>query len=275
MKPPVSRYANMGLESEERSRAAHEQSLRDARKRMVEIRYEWDEAVLRRAQLVLRHKEAIENVRTAYQALLEAEIRGVEAHSDVVGLMARNSHIMERLDAEKETLKQAAEDASRAREEGNRLSERVQQMIDSEPEKRDLFSELCEGRSPEVIQDDIGAEEAKLECMHTPNPNVLREFEKRAEEIARLTRKMAGSTDKLNGITQEMEELRSKWEPRLDELVAHVNDAFAYNFEQISCAGEVRVHKPDDFDAWALDIMVRFRYVFILLFPIITCGRFS
>jgi chromosome segregation ATPase len=249
----------MGLESEERSRAAHEQSLRDARKRMVEIRYEWDEAVLRRAQLVLRHKETIESIRKAHQALLEAEICGIEAHSDVVGLIARNSHIMERLDAEKETLKQATEDASRARDEGNRLSETVQRMIDSEPEKRDLFSDLCEGRTPEAIQVDIGAEEAKLECMHTPNPNVLREFEKRAEEIARLTRKMAGSTEKLNDITQEIEELRSKWEPRLDELVAQVNDAFAYNFEQISCAGEVRIHKPDDFDAWALDIMVRFR----------------
>ncbi|KAJ4140231.1 Structural maintenance of chromosomes protein 5 [Fusarium equiseti] len=247
------------IESEERSKAAHEQSLRDTRKRMVETRYEWDEAVIRRAELVIRHKDAIESIRQAYQALLEAEIRGIEAHSDVVGLMARNSHIMQRLDAERETLRQASEDASRAREEGNRLSEAVQQMIESEPEKRDLFSELCEGKTSEDIQIDIVAEEAKLECMHVPNPNVLREFKKRAEEITRLTRKMSGSTDKLNGITQEIDELRSKWEPRLDELISEINDAFAYNFEQISCAGEVRVHKPDDFDAWALDIMVRFR----------------
>ncbi|RFN51107.1 hypothetical protein FIE12Z_4670 [Fusarium flagelliforme] len=247
------------IESEERSKVAHEQSLRDTRKRMVETGYEWDKAVIRRAELVLRHKDAIESIRQAYQALLEAEIRGIEAHSDVVGLMARNSHIMQQLDAERETLRQASEDASRAREEGNRLSEAVQQMIESEPEKRDLFSELCEGKTSEDIQIDIGAEEAKLECMHVPNPNVLREFKKRAEEITRLTRKMSGSTDKLNGITQEIDELRSKWEPRLDELVSKINDAFAYNFEQISCAGEVRVHKPDDFDAWALDIMVRFR----------------
>lgn len=259
--PLIYRYADIVLESEERTKAAHEQSLRDARKRMVETRYEWDEAVLRRAELVLRHKEAIEDIRKAHQALLEAEIRGIEAHSDIVGLKGRNSHIMQRLDAEKETLQQATEDASRARDEGSRLSETVQQMIESEPEKRDLFSELCEGKTSEDIQREIGAEEAKLECMHVPNANVLREFEKRAEEIARLTRKMAGSTEKLNAIIQEIDELRSKWEPRLDDLVSQINDAFAYNFEQISCAGEVRVHKPDDFDAWALDIMVRFRYV--------------
>ncbi|KAM0356068.1 hypothetical protein ACHAPU_000462 [Fusarium lateritium] len=247
------------IESEERSRAAHEQSLRDARKRMVEIRYEWDEAVLRRAELVLRHKEAIEKLRKAHQALLEAEIRGIEAHSDVVGLKGRNSHIMQRLDAERETLRQASEDASRARDEGNHLSESVQQVLDREPEKRDLFSELCQNKSSNEILDEMRAEESKLELIHVPNPNVLREFEKRAEEIARLSRKLVGSTEKLDGITQEIQELRSKWEPRLDELVSKISDAFAYNFEQISCAGEVRVHKPDDFDAWALDIMVRFR----------------
>ncbi|KAF4449317.1 hypothetical protein F53441_7389 [Fusarium austroafricanum] len=247
------------IESEERSKVSHEQSLRDARKRMAEIKYEWDEAVLRRAELVLRHKETLEKIRRAHQALLEAEIRGIEAHSDVEGLKGRNAHIMQRLDAEKETLQQATDDANRARDEGNRLSNEVQQVIDDEPGKHDLFSQLCEGKTSQDIQNEVGGEEAKLEMMHIANPNVMREFERRAEEIARLKRKMAGSTEKLDGITQEISELRSRWEPQLDELVSKINDAFAYNFEQISCAGEVRVHKPEDFDAWALDIMVRFR----------------
>ncbi|KAF4339283.1 structural maintenance of chromosome (SMC) [Fusarium beomiforme] len=247
------------IESEERSKIAHERSLQDARKRMVEIQYEWDEAVLRRAELVLRHKEAIANIRRAHQALLEAEICGIEAHSDVEGLKRRNAHIMERLDAEKETLQQATDDASRARDEGNRLSNEVQQVLENEPEKRDLLSQLCENKTSQNIEEEIGGEEARLEMVHVANPNVLREFEKRAEEINRLTRKMAGSNEKLEGLAQEISELKSKWEPRLDELVSKINDAFAYNFEQISCAGEVRVHKSEDFDSWALDIMVRFR----------------
>ncbi|KAG4258253.1 hypothetical protein FPRO03_03207 [Fusarium proliferatum] len=247
------------IESEERSKRAHEQSMQDARKRMVDIRYDWDEAVLRRAEIVLRHKEAIENIRRAHQALLEAEIRGIEAYSDVEGLKGRNAHIMQRLDAEKEILQQATDDASRARDEGNRLSDEVQQVLEHEPEKRELFSQLCENKSSQDIQDEIGGEEAKLDIIHVANPNIIREFEKRAEEIDRLTRKVAGSNDQLQGLSQEIDELKSRWEPRLDELVSKINDAFAYNFEQISCAGEVRVHKPEDFDAWALDIMVRFR----------------
>ncbi|KAJ4264008.1 Structural maintenance of chromosomes protein 5 [Fusarium torreyae] len=247
------------IESEERSKAAHEQSLRDARMRIIEIRYEWDEAVARRAEIVLRHKEAIEGIRKAHQALLEAEICRIEAHSDVAGLKARNAHVMERLDAERGVLREATEDANRARDEGNRLATAVQQVLDSEPEKNDLFSELCNGKTSDAMQEEIRAEEAKLELIHTANPNVVHEFEKRAQEIARLTRKMEGASEKLEGLTQEIDELRSKWEPRLDDLVSQINDAFAYNFEQISCAGEVRVHKPEDFDAWALDIMVRFR----------------
>ncbi|KAF5022389.1 hypothetical protein F66182_5562 [Fusarium sp. NRRL 66182] len=247
------------IESEERSKEAHEQALRDARKRIVEIRYEWDETVLRRAELVLRHKEAIERIRKAHQALLEAQICRIEAHSDIVGLKGRNANIMERLDAERAVLQEATEEASRTRDEGNRLNEAVQQILASEPEKRDLFSELCEGKTSEAIENEIAGEEAKLELVHAANPNIVREFEKRAQEIARLTRKMQGSTEKLVGLAQEIDELRSKWEPRLDDLASQINDAFAYNFEQISCAGEVRVHKPEDFDAWALDIMVRFR----------------
>ncbi|KAF4465110.1 structural maintenance of chromosome (SMC) [Fusarium albosuccineum] len=247
------------IESEERNKTAHEQALRDARKRMVEIRYEWDEAVVHRAELTLRHKEAIERVRKAHHALLEAEIRRVEAYSDIAGLKQRNAHIMESLEAEREALRQATTEAERFREEGRRLSDEVARVISDDPGKQEFLSQLCNDKTPEDVENEITAEEARLECIHAANPNVVREFERRAQEIARLSRKMEGSNEKLQTLTNDIEELMSKWEPQLDELVSKINDAFAYNFEQISCAGEVRVHKAEDFDAWALDIMVRFR----------------
>ncbi|KAM5379648.1 hypothetical protein ACJZ2D_003842 [Fusarium nematophilum] len=247
------------IESEERSKEAHEQAMRDSRQRMTDIRYEWDEAVVRRAQMVLRHKESIERIRGAYYAVLEAEMSLLEAQDDLARLKERNSHIMEQLEVEREALREATEASNRAREEGQRLTEAVQQVVDGAPENQDLFRQLCEGKNPDEMQMEIDAEEAKLELIHAANPNVIREFEKRAQEIAQLTRRMEGARGKLESRAQEIDELMSKWEPRLDELVSKINDAFAYNFEQISCAGEIRVHKPEDFDAWALDIMVRFR----------------
>lgn len=239
--------------------------MRDARKNMVNLRYEWDAAVLRRAELVLRLKDSVDRIRAAHHAVLDAEMRKIEATSDVQGLKDRNSHIMERLQAEKEAMQQATDEATRTREAGRVLSQAVQDILAEEPEKRDLLSSLCEGKNPEEMQLEIGGEEAKLELIHAANPNVVREFERRAGEIARLTRKMEGSSEKLETLTREIDGLMAKWEPTLDELVAKISDAFAYNFEQISCAGEIRVHKAEDFDAWALDVMVRFRYVFLTI----------
>lgn len=227
---------------------------------MQDLRYEWDGAAVRRAELVLRHRGAIERLREARHAVIEAEIRRIEAQSDISGLKERNAHIMEQLDVEKQALQQATDEANLRREEGRRLTDKVQELLDGiDPEKRALWQQLCEGKSPEDVQMEMDAEEAKLELIHAANPNVIREFEKRAQEIARLTRKMEGATEKLHGLTREIDDIMSRWEPRLDDLVSKINDAFAYNFEQISCAGEVRVHKAEDFDAWALDIMVRFR----------------
>ncbi|KAH7316428.1 structural maintenance of chromosomes 5 smc5 [Stachybotrys elegans] len=247
------------IESEEQLKAGHEQGMRDARKRIVEINYEYDTAVIERAKTALQHKKAIDKFKKARQSLLEAKICLIEARSDVNGLKNRNANIMRRLDEERANVQQAIEESNRTREEGTALSHVVRETLPEDEEKRDAITQLAENKTPEDVQLEIDAEAAKLELIHAANPNVIRDFEKRAQEIARLKKKMEESDDKLAGLTRELEEIMSKFEPRLDELVSKINDAFAYNFEQISCAGEVRVHKHEDFDQWALDIMVKFR----------------
>lgn len=242
--------------------------MREARERIVELGFEWDKAVVERARLVLRHQEALGQIGKAHNDLIEAKIRLIEAKSDVEGLKARNSSIMERLEQEKLIVQQAAEEATQARELGRQLSEKVREVINENPEKRDLYTSLAENRLAAEIEMDISAEQANLELIHAANPNVIREFERREQEIAKLMKKMESSNGKLAALTEQLDELMGKWEPKLDALVSKINDAFAYNFEQISCAGEVRVHKNEDFDQWALDIMVKFRYV-SFFFPLL------
>jgi chromosome segregation ATPase len=236
--------------------------MREARERIVELGFEWDKAVVERAKLVLRHQEALNQIGKAHTDLIEAKIRHIEAKSDIEGLKARNSSIMEKLEQERLIVQQATEEAAQARELGRGLSEKVRDLVDENPEKKDLYSSLAENRMSTEIEMDISAEQANLELIHAANPNVIREFEKREQEIAKLMKKMDASSGKLAKLTEQLDELMGKWEPKLDALVSKVNDAFAYNFEQISCAGEVRVEKNEDFDQWALDIMVKFRYVF-------------
>lgn len=247
------------IESEERQKASHEQAMRSAREKLHDLQFEWDEACLDRMRAALSHHEAISLVRSAHHALLEAKICLIEAQSDVAGLKERNASIVERLDLEKENVRLAAAEAASTREAGRILAAEVQDVLLRDESKRDLLTELSDGKTPSDMEVEIDAERAQLELIHAANPNVIREFEKRALEITRLQRKIEDSNTQLAELTAEIAGIMRKWEPQLDELMAKINDAFAYNFEQISCAGEVRVDKTEDFDNWALDIMVRFR----------------
>lgn len=233
--------------------------MRERRTNINELQYEWDEAVIARAQIAIQHAQSLQNVSHAHQALLDCNIQLIEAESDVEGLKLRNAGIMESLEAEKRKVQEAKREREEASRDGKEMQAVVLRVFDEDPSMRVTLPELCEGKTSEELQLEADAEEAKLELIHAANPNVMREFERRAAEIARLQKKMEGSTEKLRRLTTQTEDLMRRWEPRLDELVVKINDAFAYNFEQISCAGEIRVHKDDDFDLWALDIMVKFR----------------
>ncbi|TFA99768.1 Structural maintenance of chromosomes protein 5 [Trichoderma ghanense] len=247
------------LESEERHKEANEEAMREAREKIVDHGFEWDKAVVERAKLVLRHQEALGRIAKAHDDLIEAKIRLIEANSDVEGLKARNSSIMEELENERSIVQQAAEDSARARELATRLGDQVTGILSENRDKTEIYHSLVADRTAAEIGMEISAEEANLELIHAANPNVIREFEKREQEIAKLQKKMEAANNKLAYLSEQLSDLMGKWEPRLDALVSKINDAFAYNFEQISCAGEVRVNKHEDFDQWALDIMVRFR----------------
>lgn len=233
--------------------------MRDARQNMLDIQLDWDKAALERARLALRYEESLEQVKQSRLSLLEAKIWLIEARSDVEGLKRRNLSLLEKLEQEKSKVREAVEEANQAKAEGKRLSEQVRQVLARDGDKRELLTQLSQGKSPREVEVEMAAEEAKLELIQAANPNVMRDFERRAQEMAQLRKKMDGLKAGLERIQGQLSELMAKFEPRLEELVSRINEAFAYNFEQINCAGEVRVHKEDDFDQWALEIMVKFR----------------
>jgi structural maintenance of chromosomes protein 5 len=246
---------------EESNKTGIENTMREVRKNINDLQYEWDNAVMERAQLAIRHAATLNKIAEAHQILLEANIQHIEAESDIVGLKLRNASIMQSLEEEREKVQVAKRESDEAKRQGQELGQIVSQMLAESEEQRAILTALQEGKTAEQVQMEADAEEAKLELIQAANPNVMRDFERRATEIARLKKKMEGLTEKLSRLTEQTETIMGKWEPKLDELVSLINDAFAYNFEQISCAGEIRVHKDDDFEQWALDIMVKFRYI--------------
>lgn len=221
---------------------------------------EHDEAVVRKAEAVLSHVDALGLLKTALDEVTEATIWLKEANSDLDGLKVRNADIMRKLEEEKGIIAVAAEESEQLKRSAIEIRKSVERLMgESDEEKRIVYQKLAQGKTPQELQMEIDAEAAKLELIHAANPNVIEDFERRAAEITKLKRKMDGLQEKLGSVSAQVDKLMGQFEPKLDDLVGRINDAFAYNFEQISCAGEVRVHKDPDFDLWALDIMVKFR----------------
>lgn len=221
---------------------------------------EHDELVLQRAALALDHKTHVARLRTCYEDYIEAEIRLLEATSDVDALKQRNSAITQQLADERRLENEAEDQVKQAKDAARKSLEECKAILEMNPEHQEYYNSISENTKREDVEHDIDAERAKLDFMHAGNSGALKEFEQRQVSINKLEEKIADTSKRLERLGLKIRELRDRWEPELDKLVKEISDAFTYNFEQINCAGEVGVHKDEDFDLWAIEIKVKFRY---------------
>ncbi|KAH8745185.1 SMC5-like protein [Diaporthe sp. PMI_573] len=239
--------------------------LKETKQRLSSYDGEVDKLALQKARRVLEHKKQLGLLRDANQAIIEAGLRLVEAKSDVAALKERNSEIVQRLEEEKQSLQRLVREAEKAKAEAKEAQNAILELLSTGPdntiddERRDFLSGIKEGHTLETMDAEIQTEKAKLDLIHAADPGVLQEFEKRARDIERGQRDKAKRERQLDLLAQQTQELKDTWEPAVDAIINRINDAFSYNFEQINCAGEVSVHKDEDFDKWAIDIRVKFR----------------
>lgn len=266
--------SNLIIDVEKKSLQAAEEELRKTKQKLSAYDDDLDKLVLKRAGLVIRHQELLIALRDAGQAVVEAETRFIEAVSDYAALQEQNSDIAQRLNEEKKKVEDLSREAEKAKAETHAAHSAVLEVLNTagevDAERRDYLMEISNGKTVESITEDIEIEMAKLEVIQDADPGVLRDFEKRAKDIERLQAESATRQASMEQLSEKIKNLREVWEPGLDELIRRINDAFSYNFEQISCAGEVGVHKDEDFDKWAIEIKVKFRYA-ILSPPPLQC----
>lgn len=242
-----------------------ETSSSESRAEIQAIVKEQDIAGLKKGEHVMKHIEQINQIIACSEELDEAEIRRIEAGSDVHALRERNSDIVANLETERTRLGEIEAQSKRATLTARAALERCKD-IRREAEERDdhdsleYFSSISPDRTVETLQQEINSEEHKLDFIQANNPNAIREYEKRQVDIGRLNTRIAGTEGELGDVAQKVTQIMTKWEPRLDALVEQISQAFSHNFEQIGCAGEVSVYKEDDFEKWAIEIKVKFRY---------------
>lgn len=208
-------------------------------------------------------QKTVTQMRTFHESLIEAEIRFIEAKSELNALRNENSTMLQRQQTKETEVQELANRIKRLRDEYTKKTAVTQQDIENlTQEEKQIVLEYRELPSFDDLEQEIQAVAARLEMMAEGNPGAIRAYEKREEDISKTREKLEQYISSLEEIREQIREIREQWEPQLDVLISKISNAFAHNFQQIGCAGEVAVYKDEeDFDNWSIQISVRFRYV--------------
>lgn len=220
---------------------------------------ELDDLAIQRAQIALKYAEAVEQLQIKHNQLYEVEIMSIEASSDFEILTENNRHVNEMLEAKEKELNEVSKVSVATREEAAKCLEACRDRLVGISEEQKTFLNGLSQTSVEELQNEIQAEQSRLELMHEGNGSVIKEFEQRAKKIEAVVSKLDDCKAARAELDQLISSSQAEWEPKLDELVAQISEAFSFNMEQISCAGEVGVWKDEDFDQWAIQVKVKFR----------------
>ena len=185
----------------------------------------------------------------------------IEATSDFEILRERNSSVEELLVDQRRQVDSLAKETEALQKTAKALLDKCTQLMTGvDDEVRNFLLALPASQTTEQLESEIESEKARLELMHEGNGGVIKEYEQRQKRIDTLTSRLEQIKNALSELEDKIKELRDQWEPELDSLIGKISNSFSLNMEQISCAGEVGVHKDEDFDQWAIQIRVKFRY---------------
>ncbi|KAH0538080.1 hypothetical protein FGG08_005292 [Glutinoglossum americanum] len=250
------------LAQEEGKLEAKREALVTRKARITELSGQIDKVTQERGTVVIKYANAVKALEDLHQDLLQAEIMLIEANSDLEVLAQRNQSVRDMLEANRQEADKVVCEHEETSKVAKALIGECQRIINDSglsEEEHDFLKQLPEGQTEEDLETEIEAEKARLELLHQGNPNVVREYEARQERIARLEEAIAKDNKLLEDFEYGIADIRDKWEPELDNLVKSISEAFSHSFEQIGCAGEVGVHKDEDFDQWSIEIQVKFR----------------
>ncbi|KAF1925401.1 P-loop containing nucleoside triphosphate hydrolase protein [Didymella exigua CBS 183.55] len=229
--------------------------------RIRDIKAQSRQCSLKTAGLALDYAKSVTEFRRHHETVVEAEIRLIEAASEVRAFEKENKQILERLrsrETQVQQLEQAKADMKRALKVEQGAAQRL--LNELTPEEHSIVVEYKDLETVALLEDEIQSVSARLDMMSGGDSSVVRTYENREIEIQKTKESLEKHVAALEEAQAKIEEIKGPFENQLDELIEKISGAFSYNFAQIGCAGEVSVYKDkDDFNAWSIQIYVRFR----------------
>lgn len=205
------------------------------------------------------------------------EVQSIEGFSELEELKRRNVDHQSRLDTKVDQVGDAMRHLRETAKEAKKLQGEAMEaarVAKSQSDSGEML-EAVKDHTMEQLEADIDSEKARLDLTHDGNSNVIKEFEDRERQIQQLDNKLSEFRNKLSDYDHAINEIREKWEPKLEELVKRISDAFSDSFARIGCAGQVTLDKAEgsggstgesepessdsDFGEWSIQIHVKFR----------------
>ncbi|KAI9933870.1 hypothetical protein ASPWEDRAFT_35838 [Aspergillus wentii DTO 134E9] len=247
----------------------------ETRNRVLEIRGQQDQVAIKKAEAAIAYANAVDDLRTQHEQLIKLKVQLIEGRSDFTTLKDRSAEHRDLLQSKDKEVQEAHRIMREASKNGREMvveSQRVIQLSNSQPDLKEELSTMGTNKtSVDQLEADIDSEKARLELTQGGSANIIKEFEERERQIEKLRNNLADFHNQLAEYDHAINEIRGKWEPKLDALVKSISDAFSDSFARIGCAGQVSLDKAEDeagpdgqtggsnFDQWSIQIHVKFR----------------
>ncbi|GJJ08189.1 hypothetical protein Clacol_002397 [Clathrus columnatus] len=105
----------------------------------------------------------------------------------------------------------------------------------------------------------LETEQAKLELNSATDAGIIATYEAREREINNIRGDHEKKQNNYKKLTEKVQNIRNQWYPALTNLVTAIGEKFSAAFDNIGCAGEIRISEHEDYDKWSIDIFVKFR----------------
>ncbi|KAK6333574.1 Structural maintenance of chromosomes protein 5 [Orbilia javanica] len=199
-----------------------------------------------------------------YKAMATAELHAIELSSNLQHYNSWNQSFKDRVESKKKELEELQTHKNEIDHRAKTLREHCRNLLDTfSEEQRNEISNIQSKKTVDELNAEIQQEEVRLEGIYEGNPNAIRQYEARQREIDELRGTIDTKLAELEKLQAKVKRVRSRWEPRIDQLIGNISEAFSKSFEFIGCAGSVRIRKEGkdgrDFENWAIEILVKFR----------------
>lgn len=243
----------------------------DSQQNIAILQEKIKDSLLQRESQIKETLSLSKNVWNAYKHNIASGIANIKNNNDYEFYEEQYRQANQELEEQQEQLQELRKTYVRLRKEVKdmyeRLSSDIAQLTPEEQDEMNRLSRQYEDDEEEVsgrltldrLNGQIAAANDSLSLIHDGNAHVIEQHEQRAIEILRLQRKINDDTSRSKQMEVEINDIRTLWETDLDTLVSRISTEFSAAFEFIGCAGEVRIGKPEDYDKWSIEIMVKFR----------------